>query len=129
MLLFGGKIYAYLAMFAVVGAAAFGGYLYVKNITAENKALAQQVGALQSSNVSLQATLDTALENEQRQADLNGQLQVRLSDAESRLTDLRRLLLEHDLTALALEKPGLIERRVNSATQNVFDSFEFITAR
>lgn len=118
-----------IALGLAVITAIFGGFYYIKSITDENKALAQQVAVLQSSNTSLQETLDTTLENEERQAQLSTQLQEKLSHAEARLSDLRKLLLEHDLTALALEKPGLIERRVNDATQNVFDSFESITAR
>ena len=37
------------------------------------------------------------------------------------------IFAEHDLKALAERKPGLIERRVNSATERVFNELEEIT--
>jgi hypothetical protein len=37
------------------------------------------------------------------------------------------IFAEHDLKALAERKPGLIERRINSATERVFNELEEIT--
>lgn len=41
--------------------------------------------------------------------------------------DLRDKLIEHDLKELAIRKPGLIERRINDGTQEVFDELNEIT--
>ena len=42
--------------------------------------------------------------------------------------NLAKKLREHDLTMLTLRKPGLIERRVNSATQKILTDLESSTA-
>ena len=42
--------------------------------------------------------------------------------------NLAKKLREHDLTMLTLRKPGLIERRVNSATDKILKDLESSTA-
>lgn len=53
---------------------------------------------------------------------------VRLGSELERATEskreLQRIFQEHDFTNLAIQKPGLIERRVNDATKEVFDGLE-----
>lgn len=54
-------------------------------------------------------------------------LQTRVDEAEEYQSDLIRKLQRHDLTRLTLEKPGLIETRVNNATEQVFEELESIS--
>ena len=51
-------------------------------------------------------------------------LQVRAQEAEQYQDELVTKLRRHDLTALTLQKPGLIEKRVNNATAKIFDELE-----
>jgi len=37
-------------------------------------------------------------------------------------------LRKHDLSRLSQLKPGLVERRINNGTKQLFESFESITA-
>ena len=53
---------------------------------------------------------------------------VDLQKAEEYGNRLSRTLREHDLTRLTLQRPGLIETRVNDATAQVFSDLESITA-
>jgi len=62
-----------------------------------------------------------------QQDKLNAQLQTKLSDSETYVLKLKTLLAEHDLTYLAQQKPGLIEKRINDATQKVFTDLEQLT--
>lgn len=119
----------FIGVFAFASTASALGYNYVKNIISDNKRLAIEVSTLETSNAGLQETLDVTEANNQRQADLNITLVTQLSETESRLNELRQTFLDHDLTNLALEKPELIERRVNIGTQNVFDAIERDTSR
>ena len=48
-------------------------------------------------------------------------LQERAKEAEEYQDELSAKLRRHDLTALTLQKPGLIEKRVNNATAKIFD--------
>lgn len=51
-------------------------------------------------------------------------LQQRAQEAEAYQDELSAKLRRHDLTALTLQKPGLIEKRVNNATAKIFDELE-----
>ena len=51
-------------------------------------------------------------------------LQERAKEAEEYQDELSAKLRRHDLTALTLQKPGLIEKRVNNATAKIFDELE-----
>jgi hypothetical protein len=55
---------------------------------------------------------------------LNNELQSNLREAEAGLDQIRSTLSDHDLTRLALRKPGLIETRINNGTKEVFDQIE-----
>lgn len=113
---------------AIVAIAA-AGFLYVQNLRSEIDTLEARSAVLSASNQTLEQTLDETVEARERQSERVSTLQQRLQESEQESNELRRILLDHDLTNLALNKPGLIERRVNDATQDVFDSFESITSR
>ena len=50
-------------------------------------------------------------------------------EAEAYQDELASKLRRHDLTALTLQKPALIEKRVNNATAKIFDQLEIDTGR
>ena len=68
-----------------------------------------------------EAALIQVQEDAVRMVELNRTLQADLQRAEQYGDDLRMKLIRHDLTLLALKKPGLIEQRINDATQKLFD--------
>ena len=105
------------------------GFFYVQNLRSQIDVLKSESAVLSASNENLEQTLDETLEARERQSERVSTLQTRLQESEQETNELRRILLDHDLTNLALEKPGLIERRVNDATKNVFDDLESITSR
>ena len=59
----------------------------------------------------------------------NTKLRAELSQAEEYSDDLASKLRRHNLTVLTLQKPGLIETRVNNATAKLFDELETITGK
>lgn len=98
------------------------GYWYHKN---SQKTIEQ----LNENNAKLEVAIETnqqTIDNMVEQAELNQkritELSKSLRDAEQYNSELRRLFQEHNLTLLAEEKPGLIENRINEATDEVFDS-------
>jgi hypothetical protein len=105
-----------------------GGYYYVKNLTTKVSLLESQKAVLSASNQSLSQTLEQTRESARLQAERISNLQDRLTSAETQSNELKRILLDHDLTDLALRKPGLIEERVNDGTQSVFRNIESDTA-
>lgn len=121
----GGKLK--LVLIVGVLALAFFGYRYVTNLQQSvislSETIVQQKTALDTTN----ATLDRVLEEAEENARLRKDLQDRLSTTANDLDVLRKKLADHDLTYLSNEKPGLIEKRINDATKNVFDSIEQLT--
>ena len=74
-----------------------------------------------------QQTIDKLTQDYEQQQELNSELRVKLTAAEAYGDELAKKFREHDLTMLTLKKPGLIERRVNSATQKILNDMESST--
>tara|TARA_B100000427_G_C15219543_1_gene468362 strand:- start:18 stop:389 length:372 start_codon:yes stop_codon:yes gene_type:complete len=105
---------------------AFGGYYWLTE---------KRLATLTENNAKLtiaartnQDTIDKLTQDYEQQQELNSELKVKLTAAEAYGDELAKKFREHDLTMLTLRKPGLIERRVNSATQKILDDLESSTA-
>ena len=105
---------------------AFGGYYWLTE---------KRLSTLTENNAKLtiaartnQDTIDKLTQDYEQQQVLNKELNVKLKASEAYGDNLAKKLREHDLTMLTLKKPGLIERRVNSATKKILDDLESSTA-
>ena len=67
------------------------------------------------------------IEDVQRNSELNRELQKELQIAEGYGDQLRATLQKHNLTHLANKKPGLIEKRMQNATNRLWDDLAIIT--
>ena len=105
---------------------AFGGYYWLteKRLTVLTENNAKLSIAAQTN----QQTIDKLTADYEQQQELNSELKVKLTAAEAYGDELAKKFREHDLTMLTLRKPGLIDRRVNSATQKLLDDMESSTA-
>mgnify|MGYP003123969069 FL=1 len=105
---------------------AFGGYYWIseKRISTLTENNAKLTIAAQTN----QDTIDKLEEDNQAYEVANKELQLKYREAEKYGDELSKKLREHDLTRLTLRKPGLIEKRVNDATQKVFEDLESSTA-
>ena len=105
---------------------AFGGYYWLteKRLATLTENNAKLTIAAQTN----QQTIDKLTEDYEQQQELNSELRVKLTAAEAYGDELAKKFREHDLTMLTLKKPGLIERRVNSATQKILNDLESSTA-
>ena len=99
---------------------AFGGYYWLTE---------KRLATLTENNAKLtiaartnQDTIDKLTKDYEQQQELNEELNVKLQASEAYGDALAKKLREHDLTMLTLKKPGLIERRVNSATKKIFEN-------
>ena len=129
-------IYAWIARFAwpLIGFAAFaaiayGAYTYVENIRKDNVDLNTQNQALEYSATISQNTIYNLREDLARIRIANAKLEAQIEESEEYREYLIELYQKHDLTKLALAKPGLIEIRINAASKEVLDEFESITAK
>ena len=66
-------------------------------------------------------------EDNAKMNELSNELQVELAAATKYKDELIEKLQKHDLTRLSLKKPGLIEKRINNGTKQLFESFESLT--
>ena len=80
--------------------------------------------AVRANEEALAATQADAASN----AALNLELQTKLQVSEKYGDELRATLQKHNLTMLALKKPGLIEKRMNDATKKLLDDITADTA-
>lgn len=84
----------------------------------DNNAKLQMVAETNQATIeNLQADYKLAQENMEKLAE-------RAREAEVYQDELAAKLRRHDLTRLTLQKPGLIEKRVNNATDKIFTQLE-----
>ena len=120
-----------MALLAVLATAIAGAYWHYTVVKGERDLALQQVGALTVANDVQRTTIGNqeiaidnwaqAQRNMQATLDALATAQVEANSTTRRLTDV---LSRHDLHALSLAKPGLIERRINVGTADIFRMFE-----
>ena len=104
-----------------------GGYFYYTDTQ-------QRIATLQANNAQLKIavednlrTIDALNDAAEKNERLSNELQEKLNVAEEGRNRLINLFGSHDLTRLALKKPGLIETRVNNGTKKAFDGIESVS--
>ena len=94
----------------------------------------ERIAILNANNAKLEtavqiseASIATLQQDAVRNAELNANLQRDLQTAERYGDELRATLQKHNLTALAQRKPGLIENRMQDATNSLWNDLRSIT--
>tara|TARA_R110002153_G_scaffold36601_4_gene108032 strand:+ start:1230 stop:1652 length:423 start_codon:yes stop_codon:yes gene_type:complete len=108
-------------------AAAGAGYLLVQKLQSDLQTARENVAKMEVAIQISEASIATLQADAVRTAELNATLQRNLQTAEQYGDELRATLRQHDLTALAQKKPGLIETRMQDATDNLWDNLRSIT--
>lgn len=115
-------------MVFVVLAAAGGAYLYVNNLQKNLEIARANNAKLEIGLQTSEASLATLRADNERLNNLATQLNSDLLKSEQYGDELRATLNKHNLTHLANKKPGLIEKRMQNATDKLWDDLESITA-
>ena len=94
-------------------------YLFNENqtLTANNLALE---GAVQEQ----QAAMDAMRESFEKQGRALNQMSRKNAEIEQEMNQYLDIFRRHNLNQLAVAKPGMIEKRVNNSTKQVFESIE-----
>lgn len=123
-------MWKYIAIASIISSMSLAGisYWYYNSSQTRIETLKANNAVLVAAAEANQATINEMLLQQARNQQLLNDLTDKLLEAEQYTNELRRILQKHDLTRLAEEKPGLIERRINEATRKVFDSIMFSTA-
>ena len=116
-----------IAMVMTVIATAGMGYMYVQKLQSDLQTARDNVAKMEVAVQVSEASIATLQADAARSAELNANLQRELQTAERYGDELRATLQKHNLTALAQRKPGLIENRMQDATDSLWDDLRGVT--
>jgi hypothetical protein len=117
-----------IVMILILLATAGGAFLYVKNLQKNLEIARANVAKMEVALEVSESSLKLERSENLRINELNMQLSTDLQKAEKYGDELRATLQKHNLTHLANKKPGLIEKRMQNATNKLWDDLESITA-
>ena len=121
------KVYLLLAIMAILGAVGYGGYMYYKDTQQRIAVLTENNAKLETAVQISEESIATLRSDIAKNAELNRQLQGQLQTAERYGDQLRNTLRKHNLTHLANKKPSYIERKMQNATNRLWDCLADIT--
>lgn len=122
------KLYAIIIIVGILGGAAYGAKYYYDTTQNTIAQLRDNNAKLEVANETNQATINQMGQNTERLNELNSELSTNLRNSERYGDELRNTLNKHNLTHLANKKPGLIEERMQNATDKLWDDLESITS-
>lgn len=103
------------------------GYWYYGNTQERIKVLTENNAKLEVANKTNQETINTLQADAEKNAKLTKDLQSQLQTAEEYGDQLRNTLRKHNLTHLANKKPAAIEKRMQNATDRLWNCLTDIT--
>ena len=121
------KVYALVFIIGILGIAGYGAKYYYDTTQATIATLRENNAKLETANQINQETIAQQQQDAVKMAELNSELTKDLQQAEQYGDELRATLNKHNLTHLANKKPGLIEQRMQNATDKLWDELEDIT--
>ena len=109
------------------GTVAGGGYFYYTDTQATIAQLRENNAQLKIAVETNEQTIETMQAQAEATAELSKELAEKLQVSEASRNRLIEVFGKHDLTRLALRKPGLIETRINNGTKKAFDGIESVS--
>ena len=122
------KLYGIIILVAVLGGVGYGAKYYYDTTQSTIATLRDNNAKLEIANKTNTETINQMVADNQRLNELTDQLNSDLRKSEEYGDELRDTLNKHNLTHLANKKPGLIEKRMQNATDKLWDDLESVTA-
>ena len=122
------RLYAIIFVIALLGGTAYAAKYYYDTTQATISQLRENNAKLEVANEENQQTIKKMGEDAIRLNALTDQLGEDLRKAEKYGDELRNTLNKHDMTHLANKKPGLIEKRMQDATDKLWGDLESVTS-
>ena len=111
----------------LVGGVVYGGFMYYKDTQQRIQTLAENSAKLEAAAEQQEATIKAMIEDREKFEKINKELQGKLQTAENYGDQLRATLQKHDLTHLANKRPSYIEKKMQNATNRLWDCLADIT--
>ena len=122
------KLYAIIIVVGLLGGIGYGAKYYYDTTQNTIAQLRENNAKLEVANETNQATINKMGADAERLNNLTNQLVQDLQKSEKYGDELRNTLNKHNLTHLANKKPGLIEKRMQNATDKLWDDLESLTS-
>ena len=103
------------------------GWAYIQKLQGDLQTARDNVAKMEVAVATSEASIKLLQQDAAKMAELNSQLQTDLQKAEQYGDELRNTLQKHNLTHLANKKPGLIQDRMQNATNKLWDDLASIT--
>ena len=121
------KLYMLIVVVGLVGGVVYGGYYYYKDTQSRIQTLTENNAKVMAAKAAQDQTINTLIADRDKFDKLNKELQVKLDKANEYKNTLIDKLRKHDLAKLSMQKPGLVEKKINRGTENLFRSLENLT--
>ena len=121
------KIMIFLAILTFVGTVVGGAFFYYKDSQATIAALNQQTATLTQAVDQQKDALEAMEQSIRDQAAIREDMMKEVESARKDVEKLQTKIASHDLKLIASEKAGLLEKKINRATNDVMRCFEIAT--
>ena len=121
------KIYILLIVLGLIGGVGYGAYYYYKDTQARIAVLTENSAKLEQATNTQKQTIETLVNDAAKYRELNKELNTKLEAANEYKNTLIGKLRKHNLAKLSLQKPGLVEKKINNGTKKLFKSLEELT--
>ena len=121
------KIYILVVVLGLVGGVIYGAYYYYNDTQARIAILTENSAKLEQATNTQKQTIDTLVEDAEKYRELNKDLNIKLEAANEYKNKLIGKLRKHNLAKLSMQKPGLVEKKINNGTKKLFKSLEELT--
>ena len=121
------KLYMLIVVVGLVGGVVYGGYYYYKDTQSRIQTLTENNAKVMAAKAAQDQTINTLIADRDKFDKLNTELHVKLEKANEYKDTLINKLRKHDLAKLSMQKPGLVEKKINRGTENLFRSLENLT--
>ena len=121
------KLYILVVVVGLVGGSVYGAYYYYKDSQDRIRILTENTAKLETAKKMQDQTINIMIEDREKFAELNKELQLNLTKANAYKDKLIGKLRKHNLAKLSLRKPRLVEKKINAGTKKLFRSLEVLS--